>query len=80
MDFTSLLSMKYLWTDILYIVQDGLVHVASQINSIAEIYLKSYLTLCAANRVDVYAGEEKSGMVLSTTRNTTKRAVKLESL
>lgn len=68
MDFTSLLGVEYLWTDILCIVQDDLVHVASQINSMAKIYSKCHLTLCVADGVDAESGlHGVPGMMLPIT-------------
>ena len=56
MHFTSLLDVDFLWVDCLCIVQDDPIHAASQINSMASIYSKSYLTLCAADGVDADSG------------------------
>ena len=56
MHFTSLLDVEFLWVDCLCIVQDDPIHAASQINSMANIYLNSYLTLCAADGVDAASG------------------------
>ena len=56
MHFTTLLDVNFLWVDCLCIVQDDPIHTASQINSMASIYLNSYLTLCAADGVDADSG------------------------
>ena len=56
MRFTSLLGVDFLWVDRLCIVQDDPIHMASQMRSMAGIYSKSYLTLCAADGIDAESG------------------------
>jgi len=54
--FTSLLDVDLLWVDCLCIVQDDPVHTALQIDNMATIYSRSYLTLCAADGIDAESG------------------------
>ena len=56
MYLTLSLDVDLLWVDCLCIVQDDPVHVASQIDSMASIYSRAYLTLCAADGIDAESG------------------------
>ena len=56
MHLTSLLGLDLLWVDSLCIVEDDPVHTAAQIDSMASIFLNSYLTLCAADGIDANSG------------------------
>ena len=56
MHLTSLLGLDLLWVDSLCIVEDDPVHTAAQINSMANIFSSSYLTLCAADGIDADSG------------------------